>query len=278
MKRIMLYILSALALSACDPVVDNKGIGGILSENQLDIVVKSTSEGSNEVSLENNTPGVAPYWDYIVGKSTNQKEVVRLPFMGEMEIKFTAICDGGTVTTTRKVNVTKIDKPAEPEWTMFAGAGSDGKVWVWNPKPDNNVVYGTAGYGSGDPGPSWSTATAGSTIGDKLVPGDEEMLFDLNGGANMTKRKTDGTVVEKGTFKFDMTKQKLREDGTAWSIGQLDFEGVTVICGSSCWSTTLVYTFDIISLTDDEMMLAYSAPGTEFENWQEATFWRFKAK
>lgn len=278
MKRIMLYMLSALALSACDPVVDNKDIGGILSENQLDIVVKSTSEGSNEILLENHTPGVAPYWDFIIGKSTNQSEVVRLPFMGEMEIQFTAICDGGTITTTRKVNVAQIDKPAAKEWTMFAGSSTEGKVWVWDPKEGNNVVYGTAGYGSGDPGPSWSTATAGSTIGGKLVPADEEMLFDLNGGPNMTKRKTDGTVVEKGTFKFDMSKQKLRDDGTPWSIGQLDFTGATIICGSSCWSTTLVYTFDIISLSETEMMLAYSAPGTVFGDWQEATFWRFKAK
>jgi hypothetical protein len=278
MKRIMLYILSALALSACNPVVDNKDIGSVLSEDQLDIVVKSTSEGSNEVILENNTPGVAPYWDYIIGKSTNQKEVIRLPFMGEMEIQFTAICDGGTVTTTRKVNIAKIDKPAEPEWTMFAGSGTEGKVWVWNVGEDNDVVYGTAGYGSGDPGPSWSTATAGSTIGGKLVPADEEMLFDLNGGANMTKRKIDGTVVEKGTFKFDMTKRKLLDDGTPWSIGQLDFSGVTIICGSECWSTTSVYTFDIISLSADEMMLAYSAPATPFGEWMEATFWRFKAK
>lgn len=271
-------MLSALALSACDSVIDNKDIGGVLAENQLDIVVKSTSEGSNEILLENNTPGVAPYWDFIVGKSTNRSEVVRLPFMGEMEIKFTAICDGGSVTTTRTVNVTKIDKPAEAEWTIFAGSGSEGKVWVWNPKEGNDVVYGTAGYGSGDPGPGWSTATAGSTIGGKLVPGDEEMLFDLNGGANMTKRKTDGTIVEKGTFKFDMTKQKLLEDGRAWSIGQIEFSEATIICGSSCWSSTPVYTFDIISLSEDEMMLAYSAPGTPFGEWQEATFWRFKKK
>lgn len=278
MKRIMLYILSALALSACDPVVDNKDIGGVLAENQLDIVVKATSEGSNEILLENNTPGIAPYWDYIVGKSTNQSEVVRLPFMGEMEISFTAICDGGAVTTTRKVNVTKIDKPAEPEWPLFAGSGSDGKVWVWNPKEGSGVVYGTAGYVIGDYGPSWSTATPGSSIGGKLVPDDEEMLFDLNSGANMTKRKTDGTVVEKGTFKFDMSKQKFYENGDVWSIGQLEFTGATIICGSSCWNAIPVYTFDIISLSEDEMMLAYAAPGTEMWAWKEATFWRFKRK
>jgi len=278
MKRIMLYILSAIVVSACDPLIDNREIGGVLSEDQLNIVVKSTSEGSNEILLENNTRGVASYWDYIVGKSASQIDTVRLPFIGEMEIQFTAICDGGTVSTTRKVNVTKIDKPAAAEWTMFAGSSSEGKAWVWNPEEDSGVVYGTAGYGCGDPGPSWSTATAGSSIGGKLVPADEEMIFDLKGGANMTRLKTDGTVIEKGTFKFDMTKQKTLENGDLWSIGQLEFTGTTIICGSSCWSTTPVYTFDIISLTEDEMMLAYAAPGTDFGVWLEATFWRFKRK
>jgi len=267
-----------IVLFACEPVVDDKPMGGVVPEDQLSLVVESVSEGSNEILMENNTPGVGSYWDYVIGKSTKQKEVVRLPFLGETTITFTGLCDGGTVTTTRKVNVTKIDKPAEAEWTIFGGEDPAGKVWEWDPESFGGIVYGTAGYGN-DFGPGWSVFGIGDEVfGGKVVSADEEMVFDLNGGANFTRRKVGGDVIEKGTFKFDMSKKKVKENGTVWSIGELQFSGATVLSGSSCWDTAPVYVFDIISLSDDKMVLAWAEPGIEFEVWNEATFWCFKAK
>ncbi len=278
MKKIMMFFLSVLVFSACEPIVGDKSIGGVLSENQLDIVVQSTSEGSNEILLENNTKGVGSYWDYIIDKSTKQREVIKLPFMGEMTISFTGLCDGGTVTTTRTVRVTKIDKPVAEEWGVIAGTSLDGKVWVWDADDDATVVYGTAGYGN-DYAPGWSTFKLGAqVIEGKVVSPNEEMLFNLNGGANFVKRTSNGTVLESGTFKFDMTKQKVRDDGKVWSIGRMEFSGATILCGSSCWNNTPVYAFDIISLTEDKMVLAWAGDGLEFQVWNEATFWCFKKK
>lgn len=278
MRKLLFFLLPILILGSCDPIVDDKSIGGILNEDQLSLVVESTSEGSNEILLENNTPGIAPYWDYIIDKSTKQREIVRLPFMGEMTITFTGLCDGGTVTTTRKVNITKIDKPAAEEWTLLAGADPNGKVWVWDADDNSTVVYGTAGYGN-DYAPGWSTFKLGQqVIEGKVVSPDEEMIFDLNGGANFTKRNTSGAELEKGSFKFDMSKQKIRDDGKVWSIGQMEFSGATVLCGSSCWDNNPVYVFDIISLSEDKMILAWAAEGLDFQVWNEATFWCFKKK
>ncbi|MDR1707393.1 MAG: hypothetical protein LBR46_05250 [Prevotella sp.] len=276
MKKIMLFILSVFTMISCDPLVDNKDMGGILSEDQIDISVKSTTEGSNEIVMENYTPGIVPYWDFIINTSTNQKETAVMPFIGELTISCTAICNGGTVTTTRKVNVTKLDKPIPEQWNMLASEELSGKVWVWD--TDQPFVYGTAGYGN-NYAPAWSAFNPGGQVmAGKIVSTDEEMVFDRNGGPNFTRRKTSGTVVEKGLFKFDMTKQKIRDDGAVWSIGQMQFTNATVITGSSCWSNDPVYTFDIISLSADKMVLAYAAPGTEFQVWNEATFWCFKAK
>lgn len=278
MKKIILFLLSFVALAACSPVEDDKSIGGILSEDKLEIVVESTSPGSNEILLENNTPGVGSYWDYVIDKSVKQRDIVRLPFMGEMTITFTGLCAGGTVTTTRTVNVTQIDKPAEEEWTLLAGSGSDGKTWVWDAADNATVVYGTAGYGN-DYGPSWSTFTLGQqVVAGKIVEGNEEMVFDLNGGANFKKQTSGGTVLESGSFKFDMSKKKVRDDGAVWSIGQMEFGDATILCGSSCWNTTPVYVFDIISLSEDKMVLAWAADGSAFQEWNEATFWCFKKK
>lgn len=278
MKKILLFLLSILTITACDPVVDNKSIGGVLSEDQLNLVVQSTSEGSNEILLENKTKGIGSYRDYIIGKSTKPQEIVRLPFVGELTITFTGLCDGGTVTTTRKVNVTKIDKEVEKEWTLFAGTDVNGKVWVWDADDNETVVYGTAGYGN-DYAPGWSTFTLGQEVVEgKVVDPKEEMIFDLNTGANFRKVTSDGKELEKGTFKFDMSKQKFRAKGEIWSIGQLELFDATILCGSSCWNTTPVYVFDIIELTEDKMVLAWAAEGSEFEVWNEATFWCFKRK
>lgn len=277
MKKIILFLISALVIgTACDPLEDDKSIGSVLSENELDITVRSTSEGSNEIFVENNTPGVGSYWDCIVKKSTKQSDVVRLPFVGELTITFIGLCDGGTVTTTRKVNVTKIDKEVEKEWTILAGSDINGKVWVW---ADADEVYGSGGYGNSY-GPSWSLVSKDNMLGTKGESSDYEMLLDLNGGANFTKRSADGKVLETGSFKFDMTKQKVKEDGRVWSIGQLEVLDATILCGTSRWGSTPLHTFDILTLTDDEMILGWAADGTDFETWGDgdATFWHFKKK
>jgi len=277
MKKIILFLFSTLILnSACDPLVDDKSIGGVVSENELNITVESTSPGSNEILLENNTSGVGSHWDYLVGRSTKQREVVRLPFVGELTITFIGLSDGGSVTTTRKVNVTQIDKEIEKEWTILGGTDVNGKAWVW---ADGDDVYGSGGYGYSY-APGWSFVTKENMLDTKNESPDNEMLFDLNGGANFTKRTADGTVLEKGSFKFDMTKQKIKEDGTVWSIGQLELTDATILCGTSRWGSTPLYVFDILSLTDDEIILGWAADGTKFETWGDgdATFWSFKRK
>ncbi|MPN53434.1 hypothetical protein SDC9_201098 [bioreactor metagenome] len=74
MKKIMLFILSVFTMISCDPLVNNKDMGGILSEDQIDISVKSTTEGSNEIVMENYTPGIVPYWDFIINTSLIRKK------------------------------------------------------------------------------------------------------------------------------------------------------------------------------------------------------------
>lgn len=286
MKNRIIFCLTALILllSGCSPNDDHKDIGKPIDPDKIDIEVTNV-DGSNEIFMVNNTQGVAPYWEFLVGTSTKVKESAVVPFMGDLTIKFTAIGEGGTTTVERNVLVTKLDKPIPEEWVIF-GKGLEGRVWEWNSGDDGQaVVYGTAGYGNNYE-PGWSTFKIGGEPGGKLIDGNEEMLFDLDGGANFTKRKRDGTVIEKGAFSFDMSKQKVRSDGKVWSIGEITFTDATILTGASTWSgpEDLVYTFDIITLEKNEdtglyeMVLAYAAPGTDFEAWNEATFWKFREK
>lgn len=269
-KKIYLALLAAAALCACDPLVDDKPMGGILSEADLDLNVYATTEGGNEIVMENNTKGVGSYWDHITGISTQQKAVAVLPFLGEQTITFTGFCDGGRVSTTRTVNITRIDHEVAEEWKLFAGEESGGKAWTWDVEGYDGAVYGTAGWLT-QFAPAWDVMPL-----EELEERDCSLVFDLNGGPNLTKLDADGNVLEKGTFSFDMSVIKKNPDnGSQWSIGQLKLSNVSVLSGHAFYDdSNTITTFEILELTDDTMVLCWNP--ADSEAWTDATFWCFR--
>ena len=272
MKRMAIGILSVLVLGACDPVVDDKDMGGIVDESELKLDVHATTEGGNEIVMINNTPGVGSYWDHITGISTQQKATVSLPFMGEQTIKFTGFCDGGMVTAVRKVMISRIDHPVAEEWNLFAGTDIAGKTWVWNFEGYDDAVYGTGGWLT-EFAPSWDVMPV-----EDLEEADCELAFDLNGGPNLTKKDADGNILEKGTFSFDMSVTKKNPDnGEQWSVGQLKLTGVSVLSGHAFYDESeKITTFEILELTEDALVLCWNP--SDAEAWTDATFWCFKKK
>lgn len=271
MKRIAIVILSICLLAACDPLVDNKEMGGVISESELQLDVHATTEGGNEIVMTNNTPGVGSYWDHITGISAKKTTKVTLPFLGDQTIKFVGFCDGGQVTATRTVTIAKIDHPVAQEWSFFAGSGTNGKSWKWNFE-DYDAVYGTGGWLT-EFEPSWDVTPV-----DELEEADCELVFDLNGGPNLTKIDSEGNVLEKGTFSFDMSMIKINPDnGEQWSIGQLKLTGVSVLAGHAFYDdSNKIATFEILELTEDTMVLCWNP--ADAEAWTDATFWCFRSK
>lgn len=268
MRNQFMWMLGCLLLLvACEPVMDDKKLGGILSESELQLEVRNTTDGGNEILMINNTPGIGSYWNYVTGVSTKREVTTVLPFLGEQTITFIGICDGGTVVTTRTVNITKIDHPVDENWTLFAGSGISGKSWGWNVQdyPDN--VYGSSG---------WLTSYMPEWLVVPFVDvedADCRMVFDLNGGANLSKVDVNGNVLEKGTFSFDMSAGRVNPDtGEVWSIGQLVISGVTLLSGHNCYdASSVVTTFQILELTEDTMVLCEDLG--DAEAWMDATFW-----
>ena len=271
MKNIAIGILSIWLLAACDPVVDNKEMGGIVSESELKLDVHATTDGGNEIIMTNNTPGVGSYWDHITGISTQQTATAALPFLGEQTIKFIGFCDGGQVIATRTVTIKQIDHPVAEEWGLLAGSGTNGKAWVWNLE-DYDAVYGTGGWLT-ELEPSWDVTPV-----EELEDLDCELIFDLNGGPNLTKIDADGNILEKGRFAFDMSAVKNNPDnGEQWSIGQLKLTGVSVLSGHAFYDdSNIITTFEILELTDDTMVLCWNP--SDAEAWTDATFWCLRKK
>jgi hypothetical protein len=271
MKKLLFsFMILAGILCSCDPVCDDIQPGGVVDESALQLDVHATTTGGNQIILTNNTKGVGSYWDYGIGRSSAQCDTILIPYLGEQTITFTGLCDGGTVTTTRKITVSKIDHPTAQEWAFFAGTGSDGKTWTWDDAAAD-AVYGTGGY-MAEFVPNWTTVA----LADTEEP-EGYMVFDLNGGPNFTLYKGDGTVAAKGKFAFDMSSRiDNTDDGSQWSIGTLTLTGATVLNGHLCGYTDPVYKYSILTLTDDKLVLCAAADGAI--GWDEGTIWLFKKK
>lgn len=278
-KRIVLYSLLSVILlaTACDPVENRESIGGVLSAGELKIEVYGLEEGGNKIVMVNNTPGVGSFWDYGSGYSSRQQDTITVPFVGDLSISFTGICAGGTVTKTETIKVEKILFPVDETWNLLAGDDENGKVWVWDYDDPSDAVWGN-GATWVDKGPSWTQISAQDmNEQDPEVGMEGRMVFDLNQKANFTKISQDGTIVEKGSFQFDMSKTILSADGeTLWSIGQLTIIDGSVMRGvSPNEGGIVVNTLEILELTEDKMVLARVMPAPS--DW-EAWFWKFKVK
>ena len=270
MKKIIIIATCIVGLfCACNPITDETSLGGVTKESDLKLKVYATSSGGNQIVMVNKTKGVGSYWDYIVGKSSRDSVTASLPFLGQQDIKFTGLCDGGTVSTTRTVNITRIDHPVDSTWALFAGETATGKKWVWDDTVDG--CYGDGGW-EAEFVPDWDPVPISQTED----PGGY-MVFDLNGGPNFTCYDSTGKIIRKGTFSFDMTnKINNTDDGSQWSTGELTLSGATVLNGHLYGDTAPVYRFCILSLTDNKMTLC-AAPANAV-GWDSGTFWLFKCK
>jgi hypothetical protein len=294
MKNINFIILAALILfSACDPIEIRKELGPGITASDIIVNVSGVTPGSNKVIIENKTPGVAGTWDLGIldSKSFKQIDTVQLPYLGVNTFTFTAISDAGVAEVKVDYNVTVMDFPTEPRQTLFAGSTSTGKTWVWafdNPKVKGKGPWGTGAYLI-DKAPTSEGFSTGMSVFEGSQ--DDEMIFDLNNNsANFTlithnigtKGLASGTYV--GNFKIDfrVTHQKVSsvDSNTLWSVGDLKLSGAskpTISCGySPNENNKKIYTFDIISITENELILAY--PEKNAIAGGIAWYWVFKPK
>jgi hypothetical protein len=246
MKKINIFsfLLVLITLFSCDPIEDRNELTGSLSPDEIKISV--TVDGNN-IYLENQTPGILPYWDYGTGFSNKNKETVYQPFAGEHTIKFTAYGVGLKGTTVeRKVTVKNNDLEyfKNPDsWNLLTANGA-GKTWVWDINKPNGKLWGNGSEMMNDVewwGPSIADLTKDGVIYDELT-------FDLKGAANYTfvHKSADGSNVistEKGFFKTFTTTYQNKT-----------FNQVQII-GAGMPKTTTPGTLDIVKLTNDELVL-----------------------
>ncbi len=284
MKRLIWMSLTLLmfAITGCEPGVDSAKLDKPLAQSDWKISIEPVTDGGNEFVMTNETPGTSSYWNWGTGYSNLNEATVALPFLGEAEVTFVGIADGGaSEPIVTKINIDHVSKPVDEWWNLLGGSEITGKTWVWY---KDGPCYGTAGYGN-DFGPSWNSVSVGGEQGGRPISADDEMIFDLNGKANFTKKFQGDT--ETGTFAFSKYSEEGRKISTAtdddgnlipWSYGELTITGSSVLSGERFWGSDPIGVYEIIKLTETEMVLSYAAPGTGYGAWNEATYWVFQAK
>jgi len=248
--------------------------GGI-TESQLNIsAIPEIRDGVNSNYIQLNSDGNAclSSWNYGFGTLVATKGTVKVMAKGPNTIVYTGLnADGTMITKSITVQVDAL-YDVEPEWALFCG-DSGLKDWVW----DNTVAgpWGNGGY-KGNNAPGWWVVSINDINGQ--APGEgagASMTFSLI-GAKIIKNYNDGTTAE-GSFTFDMSKITYDDGGAVWAKGKLNTKNVTVLCGKSPnEGNAPVYSYDILKLTENNLVLSYPEPGAG--SWGTAWFWVFMKK
>lgn len=269
-KIMYIWMVLLLLVVACEPVEKRLPMGDAITAEQLDIAAAPllvNGKRSNKVAVVNHSP-VLSSWDYGVGVSYKMVDTVLMVIDGDNDIIFTGLNPDGTfISKTLTVNIEELSFDVPPEWGYLCGDGE--KEWVW----EAGTPWGNGGYLAND-GPAWWLVDHDGIEGQVEGEGpNTSMTFSIS-GASMTKYRNNGTQ-ESGSFTFDMSKTKAKDNGDIWAIGEMKFVGTTVLCGIFPGEGT-VDTFDIIELTPDRLVLANAPAGTGA--WGTAYFWVFVPK
>ncbi len=265
--NIAFALVLAVLCVACNPVEKDFGVGDVVtSVDQLNVTVTPVmfkTYKTNKYKVHCTSP-VLCKWTTTASYVSNDTTVMILG-KGTQNIRLTAMAaDGSVLTKTYSVTVDSMYYPVPPQWGYLCGAGS--KTWVWavdNKYSGSQWIWGNGGR-SGDIAPAWWGRTASDASSDGIdINGT--MSFSLDAA---TFAKVESGATTKGAFSFDMTPSS-----TTKGIGTLSISGATIQHGvSQNDGKKVVYKFDIIKLTNDEMVLEYSTESNNYEGW----FWVFK--
>lgn len=286
MKKSIIYSLLILAIGviACDPIEDRESIGGAITAADLEasataVVIDDII--TNKIVLRNSSP-VLSKWYFGIGTTMSSCDTILLVTKGETAITFTGLNpNGDEITKDFTVQVDSLYFEVPPQWTYLCGEGE--KKWVWD--DSEGYMWGNGGY-RGSTRPDWWGRTKADIEEEEGYEGwdaDSYMVFSTD-GATLTKSTSDGSNVEEGTFKFDMSSPIYYNGGAdVWAEGLLTTTNVTILQGISQNDEKVpVYEYDIISLDDDQMILAYKTrtgwSEGAWDEWSaEAWFWVFRA-
>lgn len=308
----MSLLAGSLALTACDPVqekVDNDNV-----YSSADDILKSISftqfsdeactipaDDGNYIFYQTNPGRPVQIYAYRADGSMNlmasgaSGTFALKPGRGSdpnQSFNIRALNSDGTVTEATTSLTVFVQQELEPAIRYLASDAYGSKIWKWNTKALDGVVWGNMGYCGGAgadavaSGKWWGVTSeeefltqpqhcADGFIGDESM--DATMVIADDG--TIKCYDADGNVIRTGTY---AVKNYDPSDPTAWKVGDLE-----TTPGAILWPYQINWkdngfdpyptTFEICYLSSSEMTLVYPDGGDfgGLGNWGEATFWQF---
>ncbi|MDR2148494.1 MAG: hypothetical protein LBE91_18785 [Tannerella sp.] len=288
MKKILgifvIAVMGVMSFGSCDSIENREVMKGAVTEAEVRAKVTVEAvvrDGVKSNYIHVNSDGLAncvTSFKHGLGTYVGTNAVVQgFVVPGTFDIYVNVLNADGTMLPPIPFSVT-VDEcfDVAPEWELLCGTGE--KVWTWD--ASQSRVWGNGGY-LADKQPAWWGEPLGNINGQSNAKGEGDgatMVFSAS-GATLVKHRADGTV-QSGTFSFDMSKTKTSAaDGGTWAIGKLNTTSVTVLCGKAQnKGEGPVYNYDIIKLTDTEMVLAWPEEGDGGGGWSGCWYWMFKAQ
>jgi len=248
----------ALVFAACEPVIDEQYLSNTTDVAGVELIATQSTEGGNEITLQMATPGITGYWDYNLGQALTDKLTFIYPIPGTSTFTYTGTLGAEFFTKTIDVQVDQLDHALDQDWyDLVSDETVTGKTWVYTATPGNGMFWFMSAPGS--PDNAWSLWW---NAGDCCCPDPYgKMHFDLDGAANYTYYADQEATGAAGGFVLDVANQKLIISGQSLLGGSRD-GGAGNADGS----------YDIVSLTEDEMVLYVSNSETYGTGWT----WVFK--
>jgi len=250
-----------LAFTACQP--EEFTMGKIFSKDELKYSITQDKNDPNMIILESLTPGATPLWITPMGRSTQIKDTVQIPFAGEYNFTYGVESAGGYVQADAyKLSLTtnNLNYVNDPLWTLLSGGVGKEKTWVLdlNASSVSKFFQGPLYfYGTAD---SWITVTDKQTVtGDTwnwqpdykgnswlMSAGDYgSMTFSLKDGAKITVDHKMLSKTQTGTYFLDATAKTLKMTDAA-PLHDSGRNGVVIDWGN----------LKVMSLTENTMQLA----------------------
>jgi hypothetical protein len=275
-----LMIATVLILTACDSIEKRNELEPAMSTDQLKSYMSVAVSGNNVVcKTSSKVPRSIIYWSTSVGGTKNDSTSFYFPFKNKYTISLIAYGGDEKVIATQNIEIAENDPEYfhDPMWNSLTD-GSAGKTWVWaDDNPYGSKWFWGNGSQASDTYPTWWGRNKDDyTQETPAISLNDEMTFDLNGNSNFTKME--GGVKSTGTFDIDTLDSN---SSSKLGKGVLKIKGGSSILKgiSQNDAKKAVATFDIIKLTDDELILLYR---TEKEpnrtDWNEGWYWLFKRK
>lgn len=238
-KIIYLLIASLLVFTSCNPIVDELHLENSTTVENVELVAVQATSGGNEITLEMKTPGVTGYWNFSIGKALTNKTTIVFPVTGTFDFKFIGTLGAEFFEKPISVTIENLDTPVAPEWGALLGDDPvSGKTWVYTTTPGNGLFWYMA-----PPDDSSAWGSVWWNAGDCCTPdANGKMVFDLNGGANYTYFADASGEGQVSSFAFDPINLTLT------------FPEAPLLGGGNERGSPNG-TYEIISLTDDEMIL-----------------------